>query len=158
MGRWLWRGYIHTGGYLIGRWRDSFTPEHLRGYEGAFAMVRAGDIFYPPHFPSRMEDSLGVAQNEVTNTTRHEELHRSEPDPLPPSTAGSSRGESRGSATTTEGSNTYWVERSNRGSLTSEGSLEVREHLESVNIGAEDQSPSASTSTITNRRQDHSSS
>ncbi|EIW70963.1 hypothetical protein TREMEDRAFT_27348, partial [Tremella mesenterica DSM 1558] len=40
MGKWLWRGYLHTGGYLVGRWRDTFTPENLRGYEGAFAMVR----------------------------------------------------------------------------------------------------------------------
>lgn len=31
MGRWLWRGYLHTGGYLIGRWRDTCTPEHLQG-------------------------------------------------------------------------------------------------------------------------------
>ena len=31
MGRWLWRGYLHTGGYLVGRWRDTFTAEHLRG-------------------------------------------------------------------------------------------------------------------------------
>lgn len=60
MGKWLWRGYLHTGGYFIGRWRDSFTPEHLRGNEGAIGMVRAGALFYPPHFPQRMEDSLGV--------------------------------------------------------------------------------------------------
>jgi hypothetical protein len=60
MGRWLWRGYLHTGGNFIGRWRDTFTSEHLRGYEGAFGMVRAGDIFYPAHFPTRLEDSLGV--------------------------------------------------------------------------------------------------
>ncbi|OCF32386.1 hypothetical protein I316_06056 [Kwoniella heveanensis BCC8398] len=63
MGRWLWRGYIHTGGYLVGRWRDTFTAENLRGYEGAFGMIRAGDPLYPPHFPTRLEDSLGVNQS-----------------------------------------------------------------------------------------------
>ncbi|WVQ94536.1 hypothetical protein IAU59_001615 [Kwoniella sp. CBS 9459] len=63
MGRWLWRGYIHTGGYLVGRWRDTFTAENLRGYEGAFGMIRAGDPLYPSHFPARMEDSLGVNQS-----------------------------------------------------------------------------------------------
>jgi hypothetical protein len=64
MSKWLWRGYLHTGGHLLGRWRDSVTDEHLRGksyavlytteltgpgYEGAFGMVRAGDISWPPH-------------------------------------------------------------------------------------------------------------
>ncbi|WVR03928.1 hypothetical protein IAU60_000927 [Kwoniella sp. DSM 27419] len=74
MGRWLWRGYLHTGGYLVGRWRDTFTAESLRGYEGAFGMIRAGDPVYPDHFPTRMEDSLGV------NQTGH-------PGPTPPGTA-----------------------------------------------------------------------
>jgi hypothetical protein len=64
MSKWLWRGYLHTGGHLLGRWRDSVTDEHLRGrsplfyaegtadpagYEGAFGMVRAGDISWPAH-------------------------------------------------------------------------------------------------------------
>ena len=31
MSKWLWRGYLHTGGHLLGRWRDSVTDEHLRG-------------------------------------------------------------------------------------------------------------------------------
>ncbi|WWD16640.1 hypothetical protein CI109_101070 [Kwoniella shandongensis] len=62
MGRWLWRGYLHTGGYMVGRWRDCFTPENLRGYEGAFGLIRAGDTLYPDHFPKKMEDSLGVNQ------------------------------------------------------------------------------------------------
>ncbi|KAL7419728.1 hypothetical protein Q5752_005644 [Cryptotrichosporon argae] len=60
MGRWLWRGYLHAGGYMIGRWRDTFTAEALRGYEGAFGMLRAGDSFYPSHFPKRMDESAGV--------------------------------------------------------------------------------------------------
>ncbi|OXG09832.1 hypothetical protein C367_07011 [Cryptococcus neoformans Ze90-1] len=60
--RWLWRGYILTGGYLVGRWRDTFTPETLRGYEGAFGLIRAGGIYYPEHFPKRMDDSAGVNQ------------------------------------------------------------------------------------------------
>ncbi|WWC60195.1 uncharacterized protein I303_102760 [Kwoniella dejecticola CBS 10117] len=63
MGRWIWRGYLHTGGYMVGRWRDTFTAENLRGYEGAFGMIRAGDALYPDHFPKRMEDSLGVNAN-----------------------------------------------------------------------------------------------
>ncbi|WWC87780.1 uncharacterized protein L201_002672 [Kwoniella dendrophila CBS 6074] len=63
MGRWIWRGYLHTGGYMVGRWRDTFTAENLRGYEGAFGIIRAGDPLYPDHFPKRMEDSLGVNAN-----------------------------------------------------------------------------------------------
>jgi hypothetical protein len=66
MGRWLWRGYLHPGGHLLGRWRDTFTPDNLRGYEGAFGMVRAGDPFYPEHFPVRMEDSLGMDSSGTT--------------------------------------------------------------------------------------------
>ncbi|WVQ78766.1 hypothetical protein IAT38_000857 [Cryptococcus sp. DSM 104549] len=60
--RWLWRGYLHTGGHLVGRWRDTFTPENMRGYEGGFGLLRAGDPLYPEHYPQRMEDSLGVNQ------------------------------------------------------------------------------------------------
>lgn len=30
------------------------------GYEGAFGMIRSGDIFWPPHFPGRMEESMGM--------------------------------------------------------------------------------------------------
>jgi hypothetical protein len=32
-------------------------------------MVRAGDIFYPSHFPKRMEDSLGVDHSGVPRST-----------------------------------------------------------------------------------------
>lgn len=31
VGRWLYSGYIHAGGLLVGRWRDTFTPENQRG-------------------------------------------------------------------------------------------------------------------------------
>ena len=31
VGRWLYTGYIHAGGLLVGRWRDTFTPESQRG-------------------------------------------------------------------------------------------------------------------------------
>jgi hypothetical protein len=31
IGRWLYSGYIHAGGLLVGRWRDTFTPETQRG-------------------------------------------------------------------------------------------------------------------------------
>lgn len=33
-GRWLYRGYVVAGGRLVGRWRDTFTPIHMSGYEG----------------------------------------------------------------------------------------------------------------------------
>lgn len=36
-GRWLYRGYALTGGTLIGRWRDTFTPSDMNGYEGCVA-------------------------------------------------------------------------------------------------------------------------
>ena len=61
--RWLWRGHLYTGGNWIGRWRDTFTPEHLRGYEGAVGMIRAGDVYYPTNYPRSVEESRGVAIN-----------------------------------------------------------------------------------------------
>jgi len=39
-GRWLYRGYCVGGGNLVGRWRDTHTPEDLNGYEGNFLMTR----------------------------------------------------------------------------------------------------------------------
>jgi hypothetical protein len=42
-GRWLYRGYIIAGGKLVGRWRDTFTPESMSGYEGSMLMQRRGD-------------------------------------------------------------------------------------------------------------------
>lgn len=33
-GRWLYRGYVTAGGKMIGRWRDTFTPDNMSGYEG----------------------------------------------------------------------------------------------------------------------------
>jgi hypothetical protein len=33
-GRWLYRGYVVAGNKLVGRWRDTFTPEDMSGYEG----------------------------------------------------------------------------------------------------------------------------
>jgi hypothetical protein len=33
-GRWLYRGYVIAGNRLVGRWRDTFTPEDMSGYEG----------------------------------------------------------------------------------------------------------------------------
>lgn len=48
------------------------TADAFIGYEGPFGMVRAGDIFYPSHFPTRMEDSLGVAAlGPAANRTSH---------------------------------------------------------------------------------------
>ncbi|CEH19380.1 hypothetical protein CBOM_06708 [Ceraceosorus bombacis] len=39
-GRWLYRGYAVAGGRLVGRWRDTFTPENMSGYEGCFLLSR----------------------------------------------------------------------------------------------------------------------
>jgi hypothetical protein len=33
-GRWLYRGYVVAGNRMVGRWRDTFTPENMSGYEG----------------------------------------------------------------------------------------------------------------------------
>ncbi|UZJ55030.1 hypothetical protein CBS101457_004350 [Exobasidium rhododendri] len=33
-GRWLYRGYVVAGNRMVGRWRDTFTPETMSGYEG----------------------------------------------------------------------------------------------------------------------------
>lgn len=66
MGSWVWRAYVNTGGYLIGRWRDTFTPLEQKGYEGPLGLIRAGDLFYPPHFPTSMAESRGVSHFEFT--------------------------------------------------------------------------------------------
>ncbi|CAE7060182.1 unnamed protein product [Rhizoctonia solani] len=39
-GRWLYKGYIVSGGNWVGRWRDTFTSERLSGYEGVFSVTR----------------------------------------------------------------------------------------------------------------------
>lgn len=39
-GKWIYRGYILAGNVLVGRWRDTFTPEELVGYEGTFILNR----------------------------------------------------------------------------------------------------------------------
>ncbi|CAO1624611.1 unnamed protein product [Jaminaea pallidilutea] len=39
-GRWLYRGYSVAGQKLVGRWRDSFTPGDLSGYEGPFSFQK----------------------------------------------------------------------------------------------------------------------
>ncbi|CUA72817.1 hypothetical protein RSOLAG22IIIB_10320 [Rhizoctonia solani] len=39
-GRWLYRGYVGSGGNWSGRWRETFTPVHLNGYEGIFSFTR----------------------------------------------------------------------------------------------------------------------
>lgn len=41
-GKWLYRGYSVAGGKLVGRWRDTFTPENMYGYEGCFLFQRRG--------------------------------------------------------------------------------------------------------------------
>lgn len=33
-GRWLYRGYVTAGNKMVGRWRDTFTPQDMSGYEG----------------------------------------------------------------------------------------------------------------------------
>jgi hypothetical protein len=43
MGSWLWRGYLHTGGYFLGTWRDTVAPKDEPGECGcACAPVRVG--------------------------------------------------------------------------------------------------------------------
>ncbi|KAF8761334.1 mitochondrial carrier family [Rhizoctonia solani] len=39
-GRWLYKGYVVSGGNWVGRWRDTFTSELLSGYEGVFSVTR----------------------------------------------------------------------------------------------------------------------
>ncbi|EGG09972.1 uncharacterized protein MELLADRAFT_60810 [Melampsora larici-populina 98AG31] len=36
---WLYRGYSTPEGALIGRWRDTYTPQNIPGYEGTFVML-----------------------------------------------------------------------------------------------------------------------
>lgn len=47
-GRWLYRGYVVAGGTLVGRWRDSFTPADMSGYEGPFILNQRGKENGPP--------------------------------------------------------------------------------------------------------------
>lgn len=42
-GRWLYRGYVVAGNRMVGRWRDTFTPEDMSGYEGCFLLHRRED-------------------------------------------------------------------------------------------------------------------
>lgn len=37
-GKWLYRGYVLGDGAMVGRWRDTFTPEDYVGYEGTFML------------------------------------------------------------------------------------------------------------------------
>lgn len=39
-GKWIYRGYVTAGDVLVGRWRDTFTPEEFIGYEGTFFLNR----------------------------------------------------------------------------------------------------------------------
>ncbi|KAF9238648.1 hypothetical protein BU15DRAFT_88288 [Melanogaster broomeanus] len=41
-GKWLYRGYLvgNVNGHVSGRWRDTFSPRHVSGYEGCFMMSR----------------------------------------------------------------------------------------------------------------------
>ncbi|KAK0541613.1 hypothetical protein OC845_006972, partial [Tilletia horrida] len=39
-GRWRYRGYLVAGDRLVGRWRDTFSPPHMSGYEGCFLLRR----------------------------------------------------------------------------------------------------------------------
>ena len=43
-GRWLYRGYVISGGSLVGRWRDTHSPIDMNGYEGTF-LVRPHSCF-----------------------------------------------------------------------------------------------------------------
>ncbi|BEI80439.1 hypothetical protein CcaverHIS002_0109680 [Cutaneotrichosporon cavernicola] len=39
-GKWLYRGYVLGDGAMVGRWRDTFTPEDYVGYEGTFMLKK----------------------------------------------------------------------------------------------------------------------
>lgn len=41
-GIWLYRGYLvgDVDGAIVGRWRETFSPPNLLGYEGPFVMNR----------------------------------------------------------------------------------------------------------------------
>ncbi|KIR60379.1 hypothetical protein I312_103536 [Cryptococcus bacillisporus CA1280] len=39
-GKWIYRGYVLAGDILVGRWRDTYTPEAYVGYEGTFILNR----------------------------------------------------------------------------------------------------------------------
>lgn len=39
-GKWFYRGYALPGGVLVGRWRDTYTPEVMSGYEGSFVLTK----------------------------------------------------------------------------------------------------------------------
>ncbi|TXT13379.1 hypothetical protein VHUM_00746 [Vanrija humicola] len=39
-GQWIYRGYVLSDDLLVGRWRDTLTPEHFYGYEGTFVLTR----------------------------------------------------------------------------------------------------------------------
>lgn len=39
-GKWLYRGYVLGGGVMVGRWRDTVTPEKYVGYEGTFILSK----------------------------------------------------------------------------------------------------------------------
>lgn len=42
-GRWIYRGYVVSGGNFVGRWRDCVTPEQYVGYEGTFSLSKRVD-------------------------------------------------------------------------------------------------------------------
>lgn len=42
-GRWLYRGYVINGNKLLGRWRDTFTPGDMSGYEGPFLLSKRSE-------------------------------------------------------------------------------------------------------------------
>ncbi|KAL1408163.1 hypothetical protein Q8F55_004967 [Vanrija albida] len=39
-GQWIYRGYVLSDDLLVGRWRDTLTPETFYGYEGTFLLTR----------------------------------------------------------------------------------------------------------------------
>ena len=48
-GRWLYRGYVISGGSLVGRWRDTHSPIDMNGYEGTFLVRRRRCSLYDDH-------------------------------------------------------------------------------------------------------------
>jgi hypothetical protein len=62
VGRWLYTGYIHAGGLLVGRWRDTFTPESQRGASKIAIQCSAESKAYT-HSANRLRKCLSPTQN-----------------------------------------------------------------------------------------------
>lgn len=53
-GKWLFRCYVHSNEKLLGRYRDTFTPENMRGYEGPVFLQKSSPS--PPPAQSTVQN------------------------------------------------------------------------------------------------------